>query len=167
MNTKPLSTIDVLQATAKHQNYSGKIKIDQLKRLCDLLADASGAIDYRLQFAIDANANKIATGYIKTTCHLACQRCLKPMAMTLDLLVKWCFMTNESEIDLPPTGFEALEMSDNHVQLADLITDEVLLSLPIAPRHLANECEMPETSEAKAEGSINKMQAAFNKLKRN
>ena len=68
---------------------------------------------------------------------LTCQRCLKPMTQTLALAPRFLVAADEAEA-------EAMDQDDEYdvvvgsptFELDTLIEDEVILALPIAPRHV-------------------------------
>ncbi|MHB0974577.1 MAG: YceD family protein [Thiobacillus sp.] len=72
---------------------------------------------------------------------LTCQRCLNGMPYTVELERTLYLARNEAELE----RLDALPDSDaiqagERLSLVELVEDEVLLSLPLAPRHAEGEC---------------------------
>ncbi len=73
---------------------------------------------------------------------LSCQRCLQPMAITLDLDRRLRFVHGESQAEALDADSEddVLALSRS-LDLRELVEDELLLSLPLVPRH--DSCPQP------------------------
>ncbi|HAB47822.1 MAG: hypothetical protein EBT36_09545 [Betaproteobacteria bacterium] len=82
---------------------------------------------------------------------LVCQRCMHPLS--LDLQVKRRFLVARNEAmaskleDAAQDDYDVIA-HDKHFDLLALVEDELLLALPIVPKHL--QCEPPGTSQAVA-----------------
>jgi uncharacterized protein len=66
---------------------------------------------------------------------LVCQRCLLPLRYPLTVASKVALLASESEADRAPESLETFLAVDGRVSAAALAAEEVLLALPIAPRH--------------------------------
>ena len=74
---------------------------------------------------------------------LTCQRCLGSMPYTVEVERTLYLARNEAELE----RLDALPDSDaiqagERLSLVDLVEDEVLLSLPLAPMHAEGECSI-------------------------
>jgi uncharacterized protein len=132
---------------------SGKVPVTALARLADVLADAMGELEWSLVGSRDNWGRPTMLLRVSGGLRLGCQRCLKPLdfAVAIDsrlLLVKpggdW------PDDELEDDGLDAIEWSDEMDVLA-LVEDEVLLALPIAPRHA--DCELPGAVSNEQESS--------------
>lgn len=74
---------------------------------------------------------------------LTCQRCLGNMPYTVGLERTLYLARNEAELErldaLP--GSDAIQAGER-LSLVELVEDEVLLSLPLAPMHAEGECSL-------------------------
>lgn len=98
--------------------------------------------DHYFQLTLQAN------GYV----HLECQRCLKPVKQPLNLDIEMALLAHEADVQWLPEDAEYLLFDDlqlignslNHTSdvfhLLDFIEDELLLTIPISPRH--TDCQM-------------------------
>lgn len=64
---------------------------------------------------------------------LHCQRCLQPYRLTLRTSTRFA-PTADAERE-PPEDHELLLVEDGQVQLLELVEDELLLALPMVPKH--------------------------------
>ena len=80
---------------------------------------------------------------LKGCLHLVCQRCLQDCAVNLDEKRRFVLVATEAEADDYPLEDEAQEplVASQHFNLLETIEDEVLLSLPLIPKHPEGFCE--------------------------
>ncbi|MFG6447195.1 YceD family protein [Roseateles sp. BYS180W] len=93
----------------------------------------------------------------QTEVPLTCQHCLQPVLQQLDVERRFRFVRDEAlaaELDLD-SEHEVLSYTGN-VDALELVEDELLLALPLVPRHdqcqepLSHHDELPEEAEAEA-----------------
>ena len=106
---------------------------------------------------------------LKGCLNLICQRCLQDCAIDLDESRRFLLVANEEEADAYPMEDEEQEplVVSQHFNLLETIEDEILLSLPLIPKHPEGFCE-PHAStfgEEGAEEALNKRENPFNILK--
>ena len=121
----------------------------QLPRLLDSVADTTGRVSMQVRGSLDARERPSL--YVRVTGELRvlCQRCMRPMTVAVEVGQTLAF-AEEIEAadggdafgsdDLDLDGVEVLPMMA-HVDLAELIEEEVLLSMPMLPRHA--QCDLP------------------------
>lgn len=97
---------------------------------------AAGHTDYRLRLKL------------RTALHLECQRCLEGFLQKMDISAQFVLLESQQEVeDFPIDNIDedALLQSDAF-DLMELIEDEVLLALPLVPRHPQGECALLKSS---------------------
>jgi uncharacterized protein len=80
---------------------------------------------------------------LKGRLHLVCQRCLQDCTVDLDENRRFVLLATEAEADDFPMEDEEQEplVASQHFNLLETIEDEVLLSLPLIPKHPEGFCE--------------------------
>ena len=75
---------------------------------------------------------------------IACQRCLDPMGLQLEILKTYVFLRTEVEADQFPMDRDDEEamVASTHFNLLEAIEDEILLELPHAPKHPVGQCQL-------------------------
>ena len=75
--------------------------------------------------------------------HLVCQRCLQDCAVNLAETRRFVLVASEVEADDYPMDDEEQEplVASQHFNLLETIEDEILLSLPLIPKHPDGFCE--------------------------
>jgi uncharacterized protein len=107
---------------------------------------------------------------IKGRIHLVCQSCLQDCALDLAEERQFVMVATEAEADAYPVEDDEQEplVASQHFDLLGLIEDEILLSLPLIPKHPDGTCQ-PHTSSfgegAEAADASEKPQNPFNILK--
>jgi uncharacterized protein len=106
---------------------------------------------------------------LKGRLHLVCQRCLQDCAVDLDEKRRFILVLTDSEADEYPLEDEEQEplVVNQHFNLLETMEDEVLLSLPLIPKHPDGFCE-PHAStfgDEADEEPLNERENPFNILK--
>ena len=106
---------------------------------------------------------------LKGRLHLVCQRCLQDCAVDLDENRRFLLVATDEEADAYPLEDEEQEplVVSQHFNLLETIEDEILLSLPLIPKHPEGFCE-PHASTFGEEGdeeASNERENPFNILK--
>lgn len=143
--------IDSLQFARTGAVLTGEVAVASLPRLGDLLASGSGVFAYRLQGSV-ADSKPVIDCIIEGTVELTCQRCLEPLAFAVRVGNRLQLV--ESEAELPNIAEEDEDadavVADPKMDAMAWIEDEIILALPIAPRH-DSECVRPQQERTSAE----------------
>ena len=138
-------TIEPKRLARKGEIVAGQYAIDEMQRLGGLLHDQSGQVTFRLEFTHDdEKKTSFIMGNIHAVVNIVCQRCLGPMPFTIDNQIYLGIIREQDDEYELPDGCEPLIASDESVNLASLIEDEVILALPIVTMHDEKECNATE-----------------------
>ena len=145
-----------LEALAEREaTISGEIELRQLTRLRDVLHSDSGSVQAVLKFSRQASVYVTVELKIDATVDLICQRCLEPMQHRVSEEVSLVLLDQDSALgDLVETR-EAVVLDSEKLKPASLVEDELIVSLPIIPRHeRIDECgKIAQTLQAFAPGA--------------
>ncbi|MEP6608777.1 MAG: DUF177 domain-containing protein [Burkholderiaceae bacterium] len=77
---------------------------------------------------------------------LTCQRCNAPFDFSIDRKIRFRFVATEEDLNLLPIDDDESDamVGSSAMNVASWIEDEVMLSLPLVPRH--DECSTPRSS---------------------
>ena len=107
---------------------------------------------------------------VKGRIHLVCQGCLQDFGLDLTQDSRFVLVATEEEADAFPMEDDQLEplVASQHFDLLGLIEDEILLSMPLIPKHPEGACQ-PHASSfgevGEAQDASEKPQNPFNILK--
>lgn len=160
------TVVDSLEFARTGQTLRGSLPLAGFNRLKDSLADAPGTVEFEVRGGQDARQRPILTVAIVGMLRLQCQRCLEaldhPLHVVNTLLLVAGGETAARELD--DEDIEWIEAS-REFDLAVLVEDEILLSLPYAPRHEDEVCRLARTATTDSAGAS--AFAALGALKRN
>lgn len=143
---------DPLRLAELGRAYEGELEPAALGRLEGLLAGGDGLIRYSIRFDRDDRGRPYVAGHLEGTLPLECQRCLKGFG--LDVRRDWqvTLLAEAAEEALLDEGEDARLVTDQGMRLAELIEDELILAVPLVPKHPAGaNCELPGFDAAAAE----------------
>jgi uncharacterized protein len=157
------AVIDAIEFARSEQKLSGSLPVAKLKRLDDVLFDDAGSVSYSVRGVLDEKNRPFLGVAITGRLHLQCQRCLElldyPLEVSNTVRVVPQGMPLQDEDVQDPDAPDVVETT-GELDLAALIEDEILLALPLAPRHAEGECE----SRIGTEHSTTSARSAFAKL---
>ncbi|MEO8419400.1 MAG: YceD family protein [Methylophilaceae bacterium] len=118
------------------------IAVSQFSRLREILASDEGVLDCRLVGGVSSEGKSRLQLYVQGTLQLSCQRCLEPFEFELDITSNFTIVANEQAIqpESDDRDDEDYLVAETQMQVIELIEDEVLLALPLAPKHVQNQC---------------------------
>ena len=135
------TVIDSLEFARTGQALRGSLPVPGLLRLRDSLAETPGEVEFMVQGGHDARQRPILSLDISGTLRLQCQRCLGALDYPLRLENTLLLVGAAAAAAGDPDDGEAewIEASAK-LDLAALVEEEILLSLPYAPRHEEGQC---------------------------
>lgn len=144
--------------------FRGNLALSQFPRLCAELAEARGDVRVRLRFEREEGGLRAMGGEMQTELALTCQRCLQPLPLPVETKFRLALLTAADDPDLLPEQMEAVTLNSAQVNVLELLEDELLLCLPIAPRHRgAEKCAAPQRRAGSmfGEAEIGERQSPF------
>ena len=134
------------------RSLEGELPIANLARVLDLLTDSEGALTYRVagQMNIEQNRPQLYL-QIDGVLSVCCQRCLDGVDYTLKVRNLLEFVGDENELTQEEVEDDSRDFlpAQSEVDVVALIEEEVILSLPSAPRH--ESCALPDTKQEAAD----------------
>ncbi|NMG44221.1 metal-binding protein [Aromatoleum toluvorans] len=134
---------DPFKFAAEGRSLTGAIPLAELSRLADVLLDKSGEVQFSLAGEMGIDRKPRMRLAITGELRVRCQRCLSSMAWPLGVDVLFELVRPGQPIpedELEEDEFDAIEATPD-MDVRALVEDEIVLAVPIAPRH--EECEAP------------------------
>ncbi len=129
--------IDALVFAREGDRLEGELPVVSMSRLQDVVVQAADTIRYRVEGMIDSKRRPVIDVSVEGRLQLLCQRCLEPIAFPLQRTSRFVLVSGEGE--LPDVADEDPETESIPVgefdDIEDVVEQEVLLGLPIAPMH--------------------------------
>jgi uncharacterized protein len=141
MFTRPF--IDSLDFAHRGGELIGEVPVAELPRMADLLADFEGKISYILRGFEGKDGKPQLKLTLDGVCNLRCQRCLSALNYPFKLVAR-LRLVSDGEADNADIEDDEVDNipADKRLDVLALLEEELLLSLPIAPKHGSGECEI-------------------------
>ncbi len=131
-------TIDwlkLLKLAKKNLSVIDEFNIEDLPRINGIASNNSDKIKVKYSFYLESDTTPCLDGEISLNVYLTCQRCLEELPFSLDLNFNLAFVKNENQAEELSKHLEIYLFEDEELSLIDLISDEILLSIPMVPKH--------------------------------
>jgi uncharacterized protein len=129
-------TIKLFKFARKEASLHGDYKISAMPRISEIARNTEDRIKVALSFYLENDKTPCIKGIIKANIILDCQRCLEALPLELNVLFNLAFVRHESQAEELDTSFEIYNIGEEEdLDSIDLITDEILLSIPMVPSH--------------------------------
>ena len=136
---------DPIRFAREAASLTGEIALAEMGRLRDELADAqgvvSGVVSYRLEGALVGGRPALRL-LVEANPALICQVCLAPYVHSLHSEGVIFLARNDAEMERWESNDPLLDVivAEEHMDVRTLVEDELLLSLPVVPRHEDDDC---------------------------
>ena len=139
--------IDSFELARSRRRIEGEVAIDELHRLAEFVTTTQGNIRYEIAGLIDDEGHQAADLHVAALLTLTCQRCNGPLEFALDRTTRFRFVASEEELNSLPIEDDEVDavVGSKNMSVHDWVEDEVILSLPLVPRHA--ECAVPLASD--------------------
>lgn len=134
--------IDSLRFAQEGEHLRGCIALDTLARLADVLFERKGNADFALTGGVDRRSRPFIEIEVRAELALTCQRCLERLDHRLERRSRLLLVPDGER--LPEVGDEEPEVeampASAVANVPDLVEQEILLGLPLAPVHAEGQC---------------------------
>ena len=113
----------------------GSIPLARLERVLPALCSQDGELQVLLELGVDPDGTRFLAGSIRGTVDLQCQRCLDSMGLPLNLKFRLGMVQDHADIHRLHERYEPLIVGSEPMSVAEIVSDEVLLALPLVPAH--------------------------------
>lgn len=148
MSARP--TLDSLRFARVGDRLSGEVPVAQFDRLSDSLVSDEGSVSYVLQGRTEFG-RPVLYLEIDADVVLRCQYCLEPYLQSLHIEQALPLARDEAELERWERDDPLLDalIAEPALDVLALVEDEILLGLPVAPRHPDGGCGKAEFKFAK------------------
>lgn len=148
MLTGPLpKLVDHRKLADAKAELDGVIPVAGFSRLVDLLAHDCGNICVRLKFRKGKKHRTLVIGECSGEVEIICQTCLEAMTLPVGAKIRTLLVDSLEELISLGQSDDGLVCETDRVSLTDLLEDELIVSLPMVPRHEQGQCTLPEPAD--------------------
>lgn len=140
MSKPQANRLDAVRLAADGASLERRFPLAGFPRLAESLVTSEGDATARLSFSQVAEGVAGCDLVVDARLALRCQRCLQACEVPVRSADRLAFVANDAEALRVPAGVEAVTTDPRAVDLHALVEDELLLSLPLVPRHEGEDC---------------------------
>ena len=131
------SVIDGLEFARTGSKLQGAWPVADFPRLRDVLRTNEGTLRYELRGVPQEQGRPALRLKVDGALQFVCQRCLGALEIPLHLDVSLQLAATQAEVDTGPVEAEGPDkiVAGRQMPVREMVEDEVLLAIPIAPRH--------------------------------
>ena len=119
----------------KEISLSGLYQISDFPRISEITSNKKNNIRVDLSFYLKNNKTPCVDGIIELDILLPCQRCLDDLSIALKVNFNLAFVRYDQQSDELDSHYEVYVIEEEELATFDLISDEILLSIPMVPTH--------------------------------
>lgn len=135
--------VDPFRYAEQSLGVVGTVNLQDMQRLSVNLVPVEGAhVKASLQFGVDEQKITYLKGHLEAIVGLQCQRCMEPYSYEIMSDFALGIVSTLDEANALPEQYEPALAKDGSLALRELIEDEMILNLPIIPRHEPEVCKV-------------------------
>lgn len=146
-NLKLPITIDPYKSAQRRLECEGYFEVSAMNRLLAAVDSCSEQVHVSFKFDTDELGLVVVTGQGKVKASLICQRCNEAFDYELAIDFSFSPVKNAEAADELPSYYDAIEFDENgEINLRGLVEDELILAIPLIPKHAIEDCSAPADS---------------------
>jgi uncharacterized protein len=155
--------LDPFRHAGLGSRFSGRYPVRQMPRLASMLADEDGDVEVELEFRRDERGLAVVSGHAVAGLRVTCQRCLGTMPISLQTDIHLGIVRSDGEAERLPEGLEPLLVPTGLLRPREMVEDEIILGLPLVPRHPDETACQPhgDWDEATGQGGAERAEGPF------
>lgn len=128
---------DARKACVKELELSGIVKASALSRLASVVSCEDTTISASLRFLRDEQRRFVVSVDVAGDVGVRCERCLDIMPLAVEAHSTLMLCSSDEQAQQCPNQYEPLVYTGDELDLYEVIEEELLLALPVAPMHEA------------------------------
>jgi uncharacterized protein len=146
MSPAPADHVNAVELAGRTARLERRVGLTQLPRLGEAGALEGTAVRAQLEFGTFEGRVTVSVS-VEGEVLLTCQRCLRPCACSVAESAVLAVVAHDS--DEVPGGYEPLLGDAERLSVTEVIEEQVLLGLPLVPKHAnAAQCGAPAVAPA-------------------
>ena len=119
----------------KEVNLSGIYQISDFPKISEITSNKKDKVRVDLSFYLKNSKTPCVDGIIELDIVLACQRCLDDLSIVLKVNFNLAFVKHDQQSEELDSHYEICVIEEEELATHNLISDEILLSIPMVPTH--------------------------------
>lgn len=137
--------LDIRKLIAADTELHASEPLQNFARLLDMLESPPGEgergdVDIRLHCYVDADGKRRIDGRVRADVQVTCQRCLRPLPLTLDSQFAVAAVWSDEEAEHLPRQLDPYIVGEGLQDIRPLLEDELIISVPFVSYHDEADC---------------------------
>lgn len=132
--------VDARKAFVQETELQGAVDLERLPRFAETLASDEADVVVSLRFAKADNGQRTITGHLRVATKVSCQRCLEPLPVDWEDDIALVLLEDESLAARLEPVWDPWVWTEPKLALAELVEEQLLLSMPVVSYHTDPEC---------------------------
>jgi uncharacterized protein len=128
-------SFDARKACVKELELSGTVKASELPRLANVVSCEDTTISASMRFWRDEQRRFVVSIDVAGDVGVRCERCLETMPLAASAKSTLMLCSSDEQAQQCPNQYEPLVYTGEDLDLYEVIEEELLLALPVAPMH--------------------------------
>lgn len=161
-------TVAARKLASQGRRLGGAVAQNALPRLMDAVLEPGPRVAVELQFSAGEGSAPEIHGHVEARVTLNCERCLKPVELTLAAAPALGLVRTDAEAEALPGRLDPCLLPGEDLDLFELVEEELLLALPIVAAHADASCQprLAGAADADADPDAGGTQSPFRVLER-
>ncbi len=138
-NNLPIE-IDPIALAIKNVTLEGTYTLKNFTRLREIAKNEDLCAEFKLQFERNEEGFPLIFGTITVPVDLICERCNEIVRFNFEIHPRLTAIISENKAKSLPDDYEPVVTNGEPVNLSALIEDEILLEIPMIPKHQWGGC---------------------------
>ena len=138
MRGKLQQTYRAAQELERQSAFGGSIPLGEMPRLASLLMSDEGSVEVEFEFTRGNYQHDAIRGRYRAGLTTQCQRCLDPMTLAVEQSFE--LLIDASDEDVEAFQVDTVYTDDGHLNVFEVIEDELILALPLIMMHENVDC---------------------------
>ena len=134
--------VDARKVFSQKGKFAGELSKEKFNRLQALLVEGYFSVSAELHFSIGDRGRKMIEGAVEAQVSVACQRCLKPLELTLVDDIRLALVQDEEAAAKLDGEIEPWIEAEYRLDPANIVEEQLLLAMPLAAYHDQDECQI-------------------------
>ena len=128
--------IDPFRYAQNGLKLTGDLQVSDMPRLSGALHNDEGVVSIEMHFDVDETGTPYLRAKFSSSLTLLCERCTEPMSLNVTAECLLALVQNEHKIEGLAEQYEPWLVDSNEpIKLSSVVEDELILPLPLVPRH--------------------------------
>jgi len=146
-NIKLPHTLEPKRSAQRRLECEGLYAVSGMDRLLAECDSTSEHVHVSLKFDVDELGLIVISGKGSATISLTCQRCTDLFNVNVAIEFTFSPVKDDEAAENLPSYYDAIELDENgEVNLLELVEEEIILAIPLIPRHELKDCRSPADS---------------------